>query len=256
MAAHNGYFNFHELFILPTNVPANEFLNLEGQKMSTSRHWAVWLHEYLEDFPDNEDILRYCLITIMPENKDADFSWLDFQNKNNTELVANLGNFINRVFVLQHKYFEGIVHQHQEFSTQSQAVFKKVDKIVTEIEKAIEHYNFKEGMQKVMEISRLGNTYLAQSEPWKLIKTNPALTQDILTTVTILIQKISVVIMPFMPKVAHKIRLMLGLQITNINWNDNEGLLKLALPTLLFNKIDDETIMEQIFKLNKVKGEF
>ena len=159
-------------YILPENVPANEFLNLEGQKISTSNNWAVWLHEYLDEFPDQQDVLRYVLTANAPETKDNDFTWEEFQSRNNNELVAIYGNFINRVVVLTHKYYEGSVPKAREFLSEDIEVLNKMAQIPEKISTALENYHFREASQILMQLARLGNKYLADAEPWKLIKSN------------------------------------------------------------------------------------
>ena len=169
----------HEDYILPENVPANEFMNLEGENISTSRNWAVWLHEYLNDFPDMQDELRYCLITNLPENKDSDFSWKDFQQKNNNELVAILGNYINRVFVLCDKFFDKKVPEVSSKEIDVE-IFTDLKDIIEKIELSIEKFRFREAMSYVIDVARLGNKYLTDTEPWKIFKDNPQRVKDII----------------------------------------------------------------------------
>ena len=163
----------HGDYILPENVPANEFLNLEGDKISTSRNWAVWLHEYLDEFPGKEDVLRYVLCANAPETKDNDFTWKDFQARNNSELVAVLGNFVNRALVLTKKYYEGIVPERGELTEYDEATIDEMQKIKSSLERNIENYHFREALKDAMNFARIGNKYLADTEPWKLIKTDP-----------------------------------------------------------------------------------
>ena len=170
----------HGDYILPENVPANEFLNLEGDKISTSRNWAVWLHEYLEDFPDMQDVLRYVLCATAPETKDNDFTWKDFQTRNNSELVAIYGNFVNRVVVLTNKYYEGVVPESEEILSQDQKVLSELKQYSVKIAQSIESYRFKEALMEVMNLARLGNKYLAEEEPWKLIKIDPDRTKTVM----------------------------------------------------------------------------
>ncbi|MCP4310159.1 MAG: class I tRNA ligase family protein, partial [Bacteroidetes bacterium] len=160
-------------YILPDNVPANEFLNLENDKISTSRNWAVWLHEYLEDFPGKQDVLRYVLCANAPESKDNDFTWKDFQNRNNNELVAVLGNFVNRAIVLTHKYFEGKVPEITTLTEQDKATLEEIQNIARGVEESLELFRFREAIKRGMDLARLGNKYLADTEPWKVIKSDP-----------------------------------------------------------------------------------
>ena len=167
-------------FILPDNVPANEFLNLEGDKISISRNWAVWLHEYLEEFPDKQDVLSYVLCANAPETKDNDFTWKDYQNRNNNELVAIYGNFVNRALVLTHKYFNGKIPRLGELSEQDSSIIKEINNIKGKIEKNIENFKFREALKDALQLARLGNKYLADEEPWNIFKTNPERVKTIL----------------------------------------------------------------------------
>ncbi len=245
----------HGEFILPHNVPANEFLNLEGKKISTSKNWAVWLNEYIADFPNKQDVLRYVLCTNAPENKDNDFTWLDFQTKNNSELVAILGNFINRVFVLCHKYWNGKVPKiNQIHSTDSEVI--DLIKITSEkISQNIENYKFRFAIQKFMELARIGNKYLADTEPWKQFKNEDTKhrTETILHIAIQITAAISITSEPFMPFTSKKIKNMLN--ILNPKWKEAGKINiiaenhKLNKPELLFSKIEDSEIEIQVNKL-------
>jgi methionyl-tRNA synthetase len=248
LKAHGGY-------ILPTNVPANEFLNLEGKKISTSRNWAVWLHEYLIDFPNKQDILRYAICTNAPENRDCDFSWHDFQAKNNNELVAILGNFINRVFVLTHKYFDGHVPCCSQLLKVDQDLVNSLLDLTKGIGSSIEKFNFKEALQLSMEIARIGNKYLTETEPWHLIKTDKIRVGTILNLSIQIIANLSIVLYPFLPSFSADVRKMLGLNLDIPQWDriGNMDILlngsKLSEPKILFDKIDDKDIVQQLNKL-------
>jgi methionyl-tRNA synthetase len=199
-------------YILPENVPANEFLNLEGDKISTSKNWAVWLHEYLEDFPDKQDVLRYALTANAPETKDNDFTWKDFQARNNNELVAIFGNFINRVVVLTNKYYNGIVPAPNNFSATDLEVLKKLQKFPSIIGSSIERYRFREASQELMNLARLGNKYLADEEPWKQIKTNPECVKTIMYVALQIAAGLSVVAEPFLPFTSRKLKGILNIR--------------------------------------------
>lgn len=246
----------HGDFIMPTNIPANEFLNLEGKKISTSRNWAVWLHEYLVDFVGKQDALRYTLCANSPENRDCDFSWKDFQAKNNNELVAILGNFINRVLVLSHKYFGGSVPAYGDFLDKDILLRKNIDILVKKIEIGLENFNFKEALQLAMEIARLGNKYLAETEPWILIKTDEARVETILYVCLQVIAILRAVMYPFLPDFSLAISTMLNMEIGIPNWKNLDDMIliesgnKLNPPKILFEKIDDEAIARQLEKLN------
>ena len=247
LKAHGGY-------ILPENVPANEFLNLEGRKISTSKNWAVWLHEYLEEFPQQQDVLRYVLTANAPENKDNDFTWKEFQARNNNELVAIYGNFINRVVVLTHKYFAGKVPQPHAQTTEDQATLKALQTAPEKIGDAIEHYKFREASQALMNLARLGNKYLADEEPWKKIKTDPDRVATILFNALQIAATLALVSEPLLPFTAVKLKKML--QLEGKSWADladNRPLLvvgqSLEEVSLLFEKIEDETIEKQLEKL-------
>ena len=236
----------HGDFILPTNVPANEFLNLEGDKISTSRNWAVWLHEYLEDFPGKEDELRYVLTSIAPESKDSEFTWKDYQARVNNELVAILGNFINRTVVLTHKYYNGIVPESGELRDADEGTLIILETTKKRIEESLSQFKFRDAQFQAMDIARLGNKYLADREPWKLIKTDAERVQTIMYVALQISNALSIVFDPFLPKTSQKLRQML---------NSNSAELKpghqINKAELLFQKIEDEAIEAQIEKLNR-----
>ena len=237
---------------LPTNVPANEFLNLEGKKLSTSRNWAIWLHEYLEDFKGQEDALRYALCATAPENKDTDFTWADFQARNNNELVAIFGNFINRVVVLTNKYWEGIVPHLGELEEYDKEVLEQLQNFPDKIAASIEKYRFREALQELMNLARLGNKYLADTEPWKLKKTNEKRTETIMHIALQIASSLSILSEPFLPFTSNTLQKMLN--ISNLNWEDAKnhkmkGGIKINAANLLFAKIEDETIENQVLKL-------
>jgi len=250
----------HEGYVLPTNVPANEFLNLEGDKISTSRNWAVWLHEYLIDFPGKQDVLRYALCANAPETKDNDFTWKDFQSRNNNELVAILGNFINRTLVLTHKFYEGHVPEFnfKEEGFDEAVVATHILQSKDKIEKSMEMFRIREALFEVMEVARMGNKFLADHEPWKLIKTNEAKTAAIMNIALQICANLSVLLKPFLPYSAQKLEDMFGKSFT---WNDI-GSMKLMTtadtvgePYLMYDKIEDEQIEFQLQKLIKAKTE-
>ena len=239
-------------YILPENVPANEFLNLEGNKISTSKNWAVWLHEYLEDFPEKQDVLRYALTANAPETKDNDFTWKEFQTRNNSELVAIFGNFINRVMVLTQKYYEGIVPQASALNDADREALERLRAFPSLMEEEIEHYRFRSYSQEVMNLARLGNKYLADQEPWKLIKTDPKRVEAIIFTALQIAAGLTVLSEPLLPFTAQKMKDMLQL---NATWEDVcIGELLVAGHTLnkaqlLFEKIEEEAIEKQLEKL-------
>ena len=243
----------HGQFQLADNVPANEFLNLEGDKISTSRNWAVWLHEYLQDFPDKQDVLRYVLTATAPETKDNDFTWKDFQARNNNELVAIFGNFVNRVLVLSHKYFDGQVVMGSDFSDTDLKVMQDLKDYPSKIAASIEQYRFREALSEFMNLARLGNKYLADAEPWKLIKTDEERVKTILNIGLQIASNLAILAQPFLPFSSQKLFKMLNLEVQD--W-DKAGTLNL-LPlghqlneaTLLFEKIEDSEIDAQIQKL-------
>lgn len=241
-------------YILPKNVPANEFLNLEGQKLSTSKNWAVWLHEYLEDFPDKQDVLRYVLTANAPETKDNDFTWHDFQTRNNSELVAIFGNFINRVMVLMKKYYESVVPDPNEYSIVDTQTLETLAAAPLKIGSLIEQYKFRAACQEMIQLARMGNKYLADEEPWKLIKTNPERVATIMHTAIQVAAGLAVLSEPFLPHTAKKLRDMLQLDKA-VCWdslNDKmpvKGNHTLGNASLLFEKIEDEAIATQLEKL-------
>ncbi len=246
-------------YILPDNVPANEFLNLENDKISTSRNWAVWLHEYLEDFPEKQDVLRYVLCANAPENKDNDFTWKDFQNRNNNELVAILGNFVNRAIVLTHKYFDGKVPAVSSLSEQDREVLGQIGSIAASVEKSLELFRFREAVKTAMDLARLGNKYLADTEPWKAIKTDPGRVATILNIALQITANLTLLMEPFLPFSMEKLRGFI--QFDERDWKllGREDLLKaghkLGRASLLFEKIEDARIEAQIEKLMKTREE-
>lgn len=249
----------HGDFILPDNVPANEFLNLEGNKISTSRNWAVWLNEYLEDFKDKEDVLRYVLCANAPEAKDNDFTWKDFQAKNNNELVAILGNFVNRVLVLTQKYFDGKVPAMNNSYDIDHELIDALKIAPRKIEKSLEAFRFREAMANYMEIARFGNKYLADTEPWKVIKTSPERVATILHLSLQVVAHLALFGEMFLPFTAKKLRNFLNLN--DLKWSDGGkiDILKkgqpINKPALLFTKIEDEEIQRQIDKLKSTAAE-
>ena len=244
-------------FILPKNVPANEFLNLEGKKISTSKNWAIWLHEYLIDFPNMQDTLRYTLTSNAPENKDNDFTWKDFQAKNNNELVAIFGNFINRVVVLTHKYYEGNCPELNSLNKIDEKVLDEIYNYPKKISDLIESFKFREAVNTLIDLARLGNKYLAEEEPWKLIKTeNSERVKTIMNIALQLSGVLSIVSEPFLPNTALKLRNMLNLQSSDWNSISKENpiiLSKINKGELLFRKIEDDEIDLQLQKLNESK---
>lgn len=251
----------HKDYILPTNVPANEFLNLEGNKISTSKNWAVWLHEYLEEFKGQEDVLRYVLTANAPETKDNDFTWKDFQARNNNELVAIFGNFINRAVVLTHKYFEGKVPARGALTPADEAVLSSLTSFPTSVGNSIEKYRFREASQEMLNLARLGNKYLADQEPWKRIKDQPDRVPSILYVALQLATALATIAAPFLPQSAQKLLRILNLQQA-VSWDDiakgKELIPKdhlLGKQDLLFEKIEDEVIQKQLDKLANTKGE-
>ncbi len=245
-------------YILPDNVPANEFLNLEGDKISTSRNWAVWLHEYLIDFKDKQDVLRYTLCANAPETKDNDFTWKDFQAKNNNELVAILGNFVNRTLVLTHKYYQGNVPETTGFTSEDNTVIEELKKFPAKISASIEQYRFREALAELMNLARLGNKYLAENEPWILIKTDEKRVQTIMNISLQICANLAILMEPFLPFTANKLSAMLNLQ-SGLKWNEagNEHLLPtghtINPASLLFDKVEDDAITAQIKKLEDSK---
>jgi methionyl-tRNA synthetase len=254
LKAHGGY-------ILPENVPANEFLNLEGNKLSTSKNWAVWLHEYLEEFPNQQDVLRYTLTANAPENKDNDFTWKDFQAKNNNELVAIFGNFINRVVVLTNKYYDGQVPVAGEFTEVDEDTLAAIKHFPESIGKSIQRYRFREASQELMNLARLGNKYLADEEPWKVIKVDEERVKTIMYVALQISAALAVVSEPFLPFTSDKLKKMLHISNENDrSWNDvseKEVLLpanhQIGSAELLFSKIEDKTVTTQLEKLAATK---
>ena len=243
----------HGDYILPENVPANEFLNLEGDKISTSQNWAVWLHEYLDEFPGKEDVLRYVLCANAPETKDNDFTWKDFQSRNNSELVAVLGNFVNRALVLTKKYYDGAVPERGDLTEYDEATIDELQKIKASLERNIEHYHFREALKDAMAYSRIGNKYLADTEPWKVVKTDPERVKTILNIALQITANIAIAIEPFMPFSAEKILKMLAVE--KYGWEQLGSMELIAAghtigeAQLLFEKIEDDTIQAQLDKL-------
>jgi len=251
-------------YILPENVPANEFLNLEGNKISTSKNWAVWLPEYLKDFPNQQDVLRYTLTANAPETKDNDFTWADFQARNNNELVAIFGNFINRVLVLTDKYYEGVVPEPSTFSEVDEQTLKELKAYPAVIASSLERYRFREAQGELMNVARLGNKYLADEEPWKTIKTDAERTKTVMYVALQIASALAVLSEPFLPFTSEKLKNMLSVRPStdegSLGWNDVSEKSELLKPghkvnkaELLFSKIEDEQIQEQLEKLQKTK---
>ena len=243
-------------YILPDNVPANEFLNLEGDKISTSRNWAVWLHEYLVDFPGKQDVLRYVLTANAPETKDNDFTWKDFQTRNNSELVAIYGNFINRTLVLTQKYFANRVPERGELTDYDKEVLAEIPQIVERVEKSLETFHFRDALKEAMNLARLGNKYLADTEPWKVIKTDEGRVKTILNICLQISANLSTLMEPFMPFSSQKLREFMNIDV--IDWAKmGDGVIpaghELGEAGLLFEKIEDATIQAQIDKLLATK---
>ena len=244
-------------YILPENVPSNEFLNLESDKISTSRNWAVWLHEYLEDFPGKQDVLRYVLTANAPETKDNDFTWKDFQARNNNELVAIYGNFVNRALVLTQKYFEGKVPALGELNDYDKQTLTDFTNVKTQVEALLDTFHFRDAQKEAMNLARIGNKYLAETEPWKLAKTDMNRVATILNISLQIAANLSIAFEPFLPFSSEKLRRMLSME--TFNWNElgktdllAEGL-QLGTPELLFEKIEDEQVEAQVQKLQNTK---
>jgi methionyl-tRNA synthetase len=244
-------------YILPENVPANEFLNLENEKISTSRNWAVWLHEYLKDFPGKQDVLRYSLCANAPETKDNDFTWKDFQARNNNELVAILGNFVNRTLVLTNNYYDGRVPERGKTDSNDNAVLNELTKIKENIETSLETFRFREALKEALNLARLGNKYLADAEPWKAIKTDPERVKTIINIALQITANLTIVCEPFLPFSMNKLRSWINLD--ELKWS-NAGKTDLLAPGhvinkpgLLFDKIEDEEIALQVEKLLATK---
>lgn len=246
-------------YILPTNVPANEFLNLEGNKLSTSKNWAVWLHEYLQDFPNQQDVLRYALTANAPETKDNDFTWKDFQARNNNELVAIFGNFINRVAVLTQKYYEGEVPAAGTLNATDSETLQQLSELTKKIEQSLERYRFREAQQELMNIARLGNKYLADEEPWKLIKTDAERVKTVMYVALQVATALAITSEPFLPFTSEKLKNILQLGTTaweQVKQNPTALLPtghKIGVATLLFEKIEDAAIAKQLERLEKTK---
>ena len=254
----------HGDFILPENVPANEFLNLEGNKLSTSKNWAVWLHEYLEEFPAMQDVLRYALTANAPETKDNDFTWKDFQARNNNELVAIFGNFINRVVVLTHKYYNGVIPEPSAFNAVDQKTLQALREFPKKLSDSLERYRFREASQELMNLARLGNKYLADEEPWKTIKTDEDRTKTVMFVALQIASALAVVSEPFLPFTSNKLKNILNIISKDgeksLNWNDISSKETLLSPghqinksELLFRKIEDQEIDVQLAKLEATK---
>ncbi len=248
----------HGDYILPENVPANEFLNLEGDKISTSKNWAVWLNEYLEEMPGKQDVLRYVLCANAPETKDNDFTWKDYQARNNNELVAVLGNFVNRALVLTHKYYNGVVPEAGELTDYDKEILSELPKMKVALEENIETYRFREALKEAMNIARLGNKYLADTEPWKVVKTDPERVKTILNVALQIVANTAVAIEPFMPFSAEKITSMLA--VGKLEWDmiGRSDLVPaghtIGKAELLFEKIEDDVIECQVKKLEDAKA--
>ena len=242
-------------YILPKNIPANEFLNLEGKKLSTSKNWAVWGKDYLNDFPGQEDVLRYVLCSISPENKDSDFSWKDFQARNNNELGAIFGNFVNRALVLTQKYYDGIVPKKNELFKIDKEVLNVVSKTPENIANDLRAFKFRQALSEAMKLARVGNKYLADTEPWKIIKTDPERVKTIMNIAIQITANLAVIFEPFMPHKAKDLASMISIELPNWAKAGNDDLVKaghlINKPQILFNKIEDVQIEEQISKLKK-----
>jgi methionyl-tRNA synthetase len=247
----------HGDYILPDNVPANEFLNLEGRKLSTSRNWAVWVNEFVEDFPGKEDVLRYTICANFPEQKDNDFTWKDFQNKNNNELVAVLGNFVNRALVLTKKYFDKKVPERNELTDYDKEILEKAAKVKEDLENRLENYKFREAVKIAMDMGRLGNKYLADTEPWSLYEKDPERVATILNISLQITASLSIIIEPFMPFTAEKLRKFLN--IDKLNWElaGTSDILspghEVNKPKHLFQKIEDKEVDQQVEKLKEAQ---
>jgi len=244
-------------YILPENVPANEFLNLENDKISTSRNWAVWLHEYLEEFPGKQDVLRYVLTANAPETKDNDFTWKDFQTRNNSELVAIFGNFVNRAVVLTHKYYEGKVPQAGELQLVDEQALSAAKAIPAKIEASLDKFKFREALSQMMELARIGNKYLAETEPWKLIKTDEERVKTIMHVSLQIVASLGVFASPFLPNTSKKLAAMLNMDEPVWEAAKQFDMLptdsQIEKPTLLFEKIENEEVEKQVKKLMDTK---
>jgi methionyl-tRNA synthetase len=245
-------------FILPDNVPANEFLNLEGNKLSTSKNWAVWLHEYLIDFPEKQDVLRYALTANAPETKDNDFTWKDFQARNNNELAAVYGNFINRVVVLTHKYYNGIVPSPNEFTEVDEQTLAELKAYPAVISSSLERYRFREAQVELMNVARLGNKYLADEEPWKMVKENPERVKTQMFVALQIASALAILSEPFLPFTAKKLCNILNIKPNHWNlkfenWNLVKAGHQINQAEILFAQIEDAEIQKQIDKLEATK---
>ena len=252
LKAHGGY-------ILPDNVPSNEFLNLEGEKISTSRNWAIWLNEYLDEFPGKQDVLRYVLTANAPETKDNDFTWRDYQACNNNELVAIFGNFVNRAVVLTHRYFDGVIPAAGELTDYDRATIAEFKGVKETLSNNIEQFHFREALKDAMNLARIGNKYLADTEPWKLAKTDMKRVETIMNVSLQICANLAIAFEPFLPFTAEKLRAMLGM--AEVDWNKLGQLdiladgAKIEKPVLLFEKIEDSVIQAQLDKLARIKQE-
>ena len=252
LKAHGGY-------ILPDNVPSNELLNLEGEKISTSRNWAIWLNEYLDEFPGKQDVLRYVLTANAPETKDNDFTWRDYQACNNNELVAIFGNFVNRAVVLTHKYFDGVIPAAGELTDYDRATIAEFKGVKETLSNNIEQFHFREALKDAMNLARIGNKYLADTEPWKLAKTDMKRVETIMNVSLQICANLAIAFEPFLPFTAEKLRAMLGM--AEVDWNKLGQLdiladgAKIEKPVLLFEKIEDSVIQAQLDKLARIKQE-
>lgn len=244
-------------YIVPENVPANEFLNLENDKISTSRNWAVWLHEYLEEFPGKQDVLRYVLTANAPETKDNNFTWKDYQDRNNNELLAVFGNFVNRSLVLTHKYFEGKVPALTNLNEKDNAAIEEMNQYPDKIAHLLDTYKFREALSELMNLARLGNRYLTENEPWKQFKTDPERVKTVLAVSLQIVAKLAILSEPFLPFSAKKLQAMIGLEVSGWNQAKETVLLneesQIGEVELLFTKVEDETVAAQIKKLEDTK---
>ena len=244
-------------YIVPENVPANEFLNLENDKISTSRNWAVWLHEYLEEFPGKQDVLRYVLTANAPETKDNNFTWKDYQDRNNNELLAIFGNFVNRTLVLTHKYFEGKVPAMINLNEKDEAAIAEMNQYPDKIANLLDNYKFREGLSELMNLARLGNRYLTENEPWKQFKTDPERVKTVLAVSLQIVAKLAILSEPFLPFSAKKLQSMIGLEVSGWNQAKETILLNenatIGEVELLFTKVEDETVAAQVNKLEETK---
>ena len=244
-------------YIVPENVPANEFLNLENDKISTSRNWAVWLHEYLEEFPGKQDVLRYVLTANAPETKDNNFTWKDYQDRNNNELLAIFGNFVNRTLVLTHKYFEGKIPAMINLNEKDEAAIEEMNQYPDKIANLLDNYKFREGLSELMNLARLGNRYLTENEPWKQFKTDPERVKTVLALSMQIVAKLAILSEPFLPFSAKKLQSMIGLEVSG--WNQAKETILLdenatiGEVELLFTKVEDETVAAQVNKLEETK---